>query len=394
MKNNGLVRLLANVLFIIGFFCLTSTFTQCRMNEKKSVLYSIGGTRMILELNVAEAIRSLSGNNKDANFNKALDAAYSHRLLSNRSIIDVFVEEYRRLEPGKQLFPFFCSHDLKDRINIKSSDKQVISVLKSELKSMLKRSMNVLQLRIDQFGVESPIVKLRDVEGRILVELPGIKEPERIRKLLQTSAKLDFWETYEYAQLQQAFIEADTVLARINIVNDVHPFMGPFIGIVRKQEMNIIDSLLNLQHVKKLLPSNVIFKWSVNAQNREEQFCNLYALKVTNSDGSSALSGDVVVEAKADFSQNMKRQFVSIRMNDEGAKAWEKLTRDNIGKSIAMVLDDLVFTAPHVPTEIPGGMSEISGVFTEEEAQDLAILLNSGQLAASFMLVDEEIISP
>ena len=444
------------------------TLKECRENEITLGLDLKGGMNVILELNVADIIRSLSGNNKDVNFNNALDAAYARQSsTSQRGFIDLFVEEFRKIDPNMRLSPFFGTFDLKDRITFQSSDEQVVSVLKERLNDAMGTSFNVLRTRIDRFGVISPNIQRLETDGRILIELPGVKEPERIRKLLQGSANLEFWETFEYSQLFGAIREADAVIARmleeqssekeadatsddatdigtavipeltatvsqdtsadeiseidsllsqlqtdkpttpqsdeelskrnplLSLIGNGH---GPIVGIARKRDMHRIDSMLNLRQVKEVLPSNVIFRWSVKPYRLDDQFYELYALKVTNRDGTPALGGDVVTDANADFAQNQLgrsgRQAVSMAMNAEGAKAWARLTKDNIGNSVAIVLDDLVYSAPTVQVEITGGRSEITGEFSIEEAKDLANVLKSGKMAASVIIVQEEIIGP
>ena len=451
------------------------TLKECRENEITLGLDLKGGMNVILELNVADVIRSLSGHNKDENFNKALDNAFKNQSASQRAFIDVFVDEYRKLEPGKRLSPFFGTFELKDRITFQSSDDQVISVLKGELNDAMDRSFNVLRTRIDRFGVVSPNIQRLETDGRILVELPGVKEPERVRKLLQGSANLEFWETYDFSQLYGALNDADGLLARFHeeqaaidkdvtgedatksaekaaasnvsdekpkdelanatadvdsILGDLqtdkqetaqsneefarqHPLFallypnvhngqispGPIVGMARKQDMAKVDSLLNMRQIKELLPSNVIFRWAVKSRFSDDQLFELYALKVSNRDGSPALNGDVVTDANADFTQNQLgrsggQQVVSMAMNAEGAKAWARLTKDNIGNCIAIVLDDLVYSAPTVQGEITGGHSQITGQFSVEEAKDLANVLKSGKMAASIIITQEEVIGP
>ena len=443
------------------------TLKECRENEITLGLDLKGGMNVILELNVADVIRSLSGNNKDENFNRALDAAYARQSsTSQRGFIDLFVEEFRRIDPNMRLSPFFGTFDLKDRISFQSSDEQVISVLKERLNETMDNSFNVLRTRIDRFGVISPNIQRLETDGRILIELPGVKEPERIRKLLQGSANLEFWETFEYSQLYGSLREADAILARLleeqsyqeeitasneatdndtAVVSDLtadvtqetpidgisemdsllvqlqtdqptemqtneefskrNPLFsllgsgrGPIVGLANKRDMAKIDSMLNMRQVKEVLPSNVLFRWSVKEADVDDPRYQLYALKVTNRDGSPALGGNVVTDANADFAQNQLgrsgRQAVSMAMNAEGAKAWARLTKDNIGNSIAIVLDDLVYSAPTVQVEITGGRSEITGTFSIEEAKDLANVLKSGKMAASVIIVQEEIIGP
>ncbi len=503
MQNKGFVKVFAVLLTLVCLFYLSFSFVTSHYNRKAAEYangdpvkesqyldslstqkvwlgYTLkesremevtlgldlkGGMNVVLELNVPDVIRSLSNNNQDENFNRALDLAYARQATSNRDFIDLFAEEYRRLDDGARLSAIFSTFELKDRITPQSTDAQVISVLKSELASAIDNSFNVLRTRIDRFGVVSPNIQRLETAGRILVELPGVKEPERVRKLLQGSANLEFWETYDLTEIYQQLMtvdntlatmlaasentngstavtegadasanqpettsdtqvnEADSLLAQISSettedqtaqsmeeFRKQHPLFGllqinqyngqlapgPVVGIAHSSDMAKIDEYLNMRQVKDILPRNLSLKWGVKAIDEQEQYYYLYAIKVTNRDGTPALGGDVVTDAVADFSQTPGRaeQEVSMAMNAEGAKAWARLTKENIGKSIAIVLDDMVYSAPRVNAEITGGRSQITGGFTPEEAKDLANVLKSGKMAASINIVQEDVVGP
>ena len=437
------------------------TLKQCREMEISLGLDLKGGMNVVLELNVADVIRSLSNNNQDENFNKALDLAYAHQATSQKDFIDLFAEEYKKLDSGARLSAIFSTFELKDKITPQSSDAQVVSVLKQELQSAIDNSFNVLRTRIDRFGVVSPNIQRLETAGRILVELPGVKEPERVRKLLQGSANLEFWETYKLPEIYQQLVAADNVLATIlsketsadsvatatgnvekiadaadsnvseadSLLAELgqdkkdteanqsmeefakqHPLFallqisqyngqlspGSTVGIAHAKDMNKISEYLNMKQVKEVLPRNLALKWGVKAIDDKEQFYELYALKVTNRDGSPALGGDVVTDANADFMQQAGRseQMVNMVMNAEGSKAWARLTKENIGRQIAIVLDEMVYSAPNVNDEITGGRSQITGHFTPEEAKDLANVLKSGKMAASVQIVQEDVVGP
>ena len=441
------------------------TLKQCREMEISLGLDLKGGMNVVLELNVADVIRSLSNNNQDENFNKALDLAYENQVTSQKDFIDLFAEEYKKLDNGARLSAIFSTFELKDKITPQSSDAQVIAVLKEELKSAIDNSFNVLRTRIDRFGVVSPNIQRLETAGRILVELPGVKEPERVRKLLQGSANLEFWETYNLPEIYQQLVAADNTLATIlksddtavvgsdttaieateevvadnaaaETTNDAdsllakigedkpeaqaaksmeefakqHPLFavlqinqyngqlapGPVVGIADKKDIAKINEYLNMKQVKDILPRNLSLKWGVKAIDEKEQYFYLYAIKMTNRDGTPALGGDVVTDANADFVQQAGRseQQVSMTMNAEGAKAWARLTKENIGKAVAIVLDDMVYSAPNVQVEITGGRSQITGHFTPEEAKDLANVLKSGKMAASVHIVQEDVVGP
>lgn len=441
------------------------TLKECREMEISLGLDLKGGMNVVLELNVADVIRSLSNNNQDENFNKALDLAYENQATSQKDFIDLFAEEYKKLDNGARLSAIFSTFELKDKITPQSSDAQVIAVLKEELKSAIDNSFNVLRTRIDRFGVVSPNIQRLETAGRILVELPGVKEPERVRKLLQGSANLEFWETYNLPEIYQQLVAADNMLATIlksddtaavgsdttaieateevvadnaaaETTNDAdsllakigedkpeaqaaksmeefakqHPLFavlqinqyngqlapGPVVGIADKKDIAKINEYLNMKQVKDILPRNLSLKWGVKAIDEKEQYFYLYAIKMTNRDGTPALGGDVVTDANADFVQQAGRseQQVSMTMNAEGAKAWARLTKENIGKAVAIVLDDMVYSAPNVQVEITVGRSQITGHFTPEEAKDLANVLKSGKMAASVHIVQEDVVGP
>ena len=439
------------------------TLKECREMEITLGLDLKGGMNVVLELNVADVIRSLSNNNQDENFNKALDLAYAHQAGSNKNFIDLFAEEYKTLDSSARLSAIFSTFELKDKITPQSTDAQVIAVLKEELQSAIDNSFNVLRTRIDRFGVVSPNIQRLETAGRILVELPGVKEPERVRKLLQGSANLEFWETYKLPEIYQQLIAADNALAALlnkdaqtetpateeeaaateaqpaatdstsnadsllaelnqeSNENTVaaqsmeefakqHPLFallqisqyngqlspGATVGVAMAKDMEKINEYLNIKQVKELLPRNLSLKWGVKAIDEKEQYFELYALKVSNRDGSPALGGDVVTDANADFVQQAGRseQMVNMVMNAEGAKAWARLTKENIGNQIAIVLDEMVYSAPRVNDEITGGRSQITGNFTPEEAKDLANVLKSGKMAASVHIVQEDVVGP
>ncbi len=434
------------------------TLKECREKEISLGLDLKGGMNVVLELNVADVIRSLSNNNQDEHFNQALTTAYQRQATSQKDFIDLFVEEYKKLDPNARLATVFSTFELKEKITPQSTDAQVISVIRDELKSAIDNSFNVLRTRIDRFGVVSPNIQRLETTGRILVELPGVKEPERVRKLLQGSANLEFWETYTLPEIYQHLIaadnalatvlkanqtvteetpaeavsepvteaaetnEADSLLAEITSSQDAeaaqsfeefakeHPLFallqinqyngqlspGTVVGYAHVNDMEKINEYLAMKQVKDVLPRNLSLKWGVKAIDERETLYELYAIKVTNRDGSPALGGDVVTDANADFVQQAGRseQQVSMSMNAEGAKAWARLTKENIGKSVAIILDDMVYSAPVVNQEIPGGRSQISGNFTPEEAKDLANVLKSGKMAASIHIVQEDVVGP
>lgn len=436
------------------------TLKECREMEITLGLDLKGGMNVVLELNVADVIRALANHNPDENFNKALELAYEHQATSQKDFVDLFAEEYKKLDNGARLSAIFSTFELKDKITPQSSDAHVISVIKEELKSAIDNSFNVLRTRIDRFGVVSPNIQRLETAGRILVELPGVKEPERVRKLLQGSANLEFWETYKLPEIYQQLIAADNVLRELKVTETVsvsgdsvaveigdssalaqahtseadsllaeigkdnaapaaqsmeefakeHPLFAllqinqyqgqlapsAIVGMAKGSDIPKINEYLSMKQVKDVLPRNLSLKWGVKPVDEKEIYYELYAIKATNRDGSPALGGDVVTDARDEFEQQGGRTNpgVSMTMNAEGAKAWARLTKENINRQVAIVLDDMVYSAPNVQVEITGGRSSITGHFTPEEAKDLANVLKSGKMAASVRIVQEDVVGP
>ena len=434
------------------------TLKECRELEISLGLDLKGGMNVVLELNVADVLKSLSNNNQDVNFNEAINKAYARQADSQKDFIDLFVEEYKIIAANAPLSAVFSTFELKDKITPQSTDDEVLTVIRAELKSAIDNSFNVLRTRIDRFGVVSPNIQRLETDGRILVELPGVKEPERVRKLLQGSANLEFWETYTLPEIYQSLVAADQLLAKMDVVEVAevaadaveiepaaavkeaattdadsllaeigkekpeqanlsaaqfakeHPLFallqisqyngqlspGSVVGVARSSDIAKINEFLSLKQVKEVLPRNLSLKWGVKAIDEKELYFELYAIKQSNRDGTPALAGDVVTDASDVFEQvgGRSEPQVSMSMNAEGAKAWARLTKENIGKSVAIVLDEMVYSAPNVNQEITGGRSSISGSFTPEEAKDLANVLKSGKMAASVRIVQEDVVGP
>jgi len=440
---------------------LGNTYRECLEKEIGLGLDLKGGMNVVLELSVPDVLRALSGYNTDENFNKALAQASLRMRESQRDYLDLFVEEYKAIDPGARLSAIFSTFEMKGRIDPSSSDERVIQVLREDIKSAVDNSFNVLRTRIDQFGVVQPNIQRLETGGRILVELPGIKEPERVRKLLQGSANLEFWETYELSELYQALIEANNAVrdmiaatepqkeqateaapvekAPVEQVSDTakteeerlleqlaaeteiqtdeqsleewkreYPLFavlqinqsqqgigaGPCVGYALGRDTAKVNEYLNSRNVRELLPRDVKFLWSVKPINEKTPLFELIAIKVTNRDGRAALEGDVITDARDDFEQMSGSAVVSMSMNAEGSKTWARITKDNIGKCVAIVLDNYVYSYPRVNTEITGGSSQITGNFTSAEAKDLANVLKSGKMPAPARIVQEDIVGP
>ncbi|OQA48583.1 MAG: bifunctional preprotein translocase subunit SecD/SecF [Bacteroidetes bacterium ADurb.Bin302] len=435
------------------------TLKECRENELNMGLDLKGGMNVILEVSVPDIVRTLSGNTKDETFNKAINLAIERQAVSQKDFLVLFQEAYEEIDPNARLSAVFTTFDLKDRIFLKSTNKEVIDVLKQEVQATVDNSFNVLRTRIDRFGVVQPNIQRLETNGRILIELPGIKEPERVRKLLQGSASLEFWETYnlteiysslelanaavreylkgadttsvekntekakaEVAKSEKVVSESDSIKVQLEKIgaaaqdsskmieqfakeNPLFSIMminqsggqlipTPAIAMVSIRDTAKVNEYLNLRQVKEILPRDLAFRWTVKPIDEKGLIYQLVAIKITNRDGKAPLGGNVITDARNDLSQFSANSTVSMTMNPEGAKTWARLTKENIGRSIAIVLDNMVYSFPTVNTEISGGRSEISGNFTTEEAKDLANVLKSGKMPAPSRIVQEDVVGP
>ena len=426
------------------------TYQKCREMEMGLGLDLKGGMNVVLQISVADVLKSLSNNNPDVNFNQAIANAVANQA-DNNDFLNVFLAEYKKIDPNVRLSAIFSTIQLKDRIKPNASNDEVINVLREELNTAIDNSYNVLRNRIDRFGVVSPNIQKLERDGRILIEMPGIKEPERIRKLLQGTANLEFWETYKVEEilprLQAVNNElAASIAANTEVVTDTTAIVAeavtdttvtdttavsslkeqlagedmsesqqleqfrkqnplfavlqpaeyqgsPVLGIANKKDTAEVNRILSSRMAREILPSNLIPRWSVKAIDEKDTYYQLIALKAGKG-GRAAMSGDVVTNARDDFDKYRGGSVVHMEMNGEGAKEWEKLTGNNIGNAIAIVLDNQVYSFPNVNSAISGGSSEISGSFTPEEAKDLANVLNSGKMAAGIHIIQEDVIGP
>ena len=433
------------------------TLKQCREMEISLGLDLKGGMNVILEVSVPDVIKALADNKPDEAFNNALATAAKQAVNSQDDVITLFIREYHKIAPDAKLSELFATQQLKDKVNQKSSDAEVEKVLRAEVKAAVENSFNVLRTRIDRFGVVQPnIQSLEDKMGRIMVELPGIKEPERVRKLLQGSANLEFWETYTAREVLPAMQSADAKLrvilaegttadtdtieavlteatpvekktvsaadslaaalkgdvtaedksaANMEEIKKQYPLLsilqlnssgqGPVIGYANYKDTADINKYLAMPEIKADLPKDLRLKWGVSPSefDKKGQTFELYAIKSTERNGKAPLEGDVVTDAKDEFDQYSK-PAVSMTMNSDGARRWAQLTKQNIGRSIAIVLDNYVYSAPNVNSEITGGRSQITGHFTPEQAKDLANVLKSGKMPAPAHIVQEDIVGP
>ena len=427
------------------------TLKQCREMEIGLGLDLKGGMNVILEVSVPDVVKALADNKPDEAFNKAVSEASRLQVTSQDDFITLFVREYKKIAPNGQLAEIFATQQLKDKVNTRSTDDEVIKALREEVNAAVDNSYNVLRTRIDRFGVAQPNIQALDGGmGRIMVELPGIKEPERVRKLLQGSANLEFWETYSASEIAPILVSADSrarealaiaeagaetevqeeaapaveetpavsardslsaalrgedVAANTNLeaAKKEHPLLsilqvnqsgqGAVAGYAHHSDTAEVNRILALKEVKDVLPRDLKLMWGVAAMDSNGQIFELYSIKSTERNGRAPLEGDVVTDARDSY-DNYNRPCVTMSMNTEGSRRWAALTKQNIGKAIAIVLDGYVYSAPNVNSEITGGNSEISGSFTPEQTKDLANVLKSGKMPAPARIVQEDIVGP
>lgn len=399
------------------------TYNKVREQQIGLGLDLKGGMNVTLQISVPDILRALSKDNPDPKFNEAIAIADKSK---EKDFVAKFRKEYERLAPGGSLAQIFRSIE---RVNPGDSNDKVETILKEEVNAMVDNSYNTLRTRIDRFGVVAPNIKKMERDGQILLELPGIKEPERVRKLLQGSANLEFYETYTLQELQAALAQlsdgasknldkdavAETAVAdstevaadsaAVEAAPNAAPagkalaemlwatgqVGGPAIGLVNVQDTAAVNSILSSSLAKQLLPTNLKCAWSVKAVDDKDRYYQLVALKTQN--GKPRLGGDVVEDASSDY-ENLQGYVVSMSMNNEGARRWAQITQENLGKQVAIVLDDQVYSFPTVNSVIEGGRSQITGNFTPEEASDLANVLKSGKMAAKVNIVSESVIGP
>ena len=448
------------------------TYRECKEREINLGLDLKGGMNVTLEVSVVDLVRAMAGGNQnDPVFKKAIDRAIEMQRNSQQDFVTLFGKAFEETDPNARLAAIFANVENQDKINFNSSNDQVLKVLNDEANAAISRSFNILRTRIDKFGVAQPNIQQLG-SGRILVELPGVKEPDRVRKLLQGTAKLEFWETYNFGEIAPSLVEVNKMLSNEvkrdsasvtpvtasvadsaktdstttaatavadsnSLVSKLgkdsaaapadsasktfeefareNPLFGvlfPADGQVRTQdEKNIVDKqciagyslikdtaavnrILEREDVRAMLPKNLKLLWTVKPRTAESSSLELIAIKVNSRDGSAPLDGGAISDARQDFGQFNSEPEISMRMNPEGAKTWKRLTGENIGRSVAIVLDNYVYSFPTVNGEIPNGNSSISGNFEINEAKDLANILKAGKLPAPARIVEEAVVGP
>ena len=415
----------------------TYSYQKCLETQIGLGLDLKGGMNVILEISVPDVIETLADHKTDAAFTKSVAEARKAEENGQGQFIDLFIKAFHKNAPGRRLAEIFATQQLQGKVSPTSNDADVEKVLRQEVQAAIDNSFNVVRTRIDKFGVVQPnIQKLEGQEGRIMVEMPGIKEPERMRKLLQGSANLEFWETYNAQEVMPYLNQlnarlanggsdttatdttataakkapkfgkanagkkalADVEAKRNPLLSKLMPYASlALVGYASINDTAAINHMLQSPAAKQILPSDLRLLWSAKPVTDVPQLRNhyeLYALKVTTTNGRAPLEGDVVTDAKDQFNNLTGQPEVSMTMNSEGARRWAALTKANVGKAVAIVLDGVVYSAPRVNQEIDGGESSISGNFTVEETKDLANTLKSGRMPAPAKIVQEEVVGP
>ncbi|PCH94524.1 MAG: protein translocase subunit SecDF [Bacteroidetes bacterium] len=489
------------------------SYKECKDRELNLGLDLKGGMNVTLEVSVVDVIKSMANYSTDITFNGALKKALEMQKESDEDFVTLFGRAFQQIDPSGQLAAVFATRENQDKIKYNSTNEEVLALISIEATDAINRSFDILRARIDKFGVSQPNIQKLETTGRILVELPGVKEPERVRKLLQGTAKLEFWETYEnrevYPYLEEAnnklkdltnltkkddplsalidkdeesdndsadsenavdeeeLVKADSpeeddssveeeakddasslldqlgvedkstdsnkevslleqlggdsvggddslsdgqsftqfasenplfALLRPAIFQDesgkYFPGDGPVVGYVAIKDTGKVDAYLKSDKLKSIFPRDIRFMWVNKPYDEDEKFVQLVAIRVTSREGRAPLEGDVIIDARQDYGQFSNQPEISMTMNSEGAKIWKRMTSENIGKSIAIVLDNYVYTFPNIIGEIPNGRSSITGAFTIKEAQDIANILKAGKLPAPARIVEEAIVGP
>ena len=429
------------------------TYKDVKAKEINLGLDLKGGMNVMLQLQLEDLVKALAADNATPQFEQAINLAKERSVNSRADFITLFADAWKEVSGGQRLAQVFGTYEMRDRIKPESTDDQVITIIREDAESAISNSFNVLRSRIDRFGVTQPSIQKLGNSGRILVELPGVKEPERVRKLLQGTASLEFWTTYDNQEIYPYLVDANTRLAQLQAgeqaaeeaapaeaaeltaaadttdllgeeiqsnsaaeddaalenykkQNPLFAVLQPSnargnacIGYAQGSDTAVVNRLLNMTQVKDLLPAEFRAMWSVKPSQMIAggNWYELVAIKAATRDGKAPLDGGSVTDARVSYDgtgRNQGNPTVSMTMNAEGANVWARLTKDNIGKQIAIVLDGLVYSYPTVQTEISGGSSQISGNFTVEEATDLTNVLKSGKLPAPAKIIQEQVVGP
>ena len=426
---------------------LWNTYKECKTKEINLGLDLKGGMNVMLQVQLQDLVKALAGNNADPAFLKALSLAKERSVNSREDFITLFADAWKEVSGGQRLAKIFGTYEMKDRIKAESTDAEVIAVIREEAESAVANSFNVLRNRIDRFGVTQPSIQKLGNSGRILVELPGVKEPERVRKLLQGTASLEFWETFTNQEVAVYLAEANSKLAEIladgeeevaveepaadssaaesvadtllnaelasqetskeleayRKANPLFAVLTPSqtgdacIGFAAAIDTAKVNKYLKMPQIAEIFLAEFRAMWTVHPSERlaADNIYELVAIKSTSKTGKAKLDGGVVTDARTVYENGQNGEpSVSMSMNAEGANIWARMTGDNVGKQIAIVLDGMVYSYPMVNGAITGGNSSITGHFTPEEANDLVNVLKSGKLPAPATIIQEQVVGP
>ena len=435
---------------------LGNTFKECQKKELNLGLDLKGGMNVILEVSVEDILRALSNYNTDKTFNTALEKAKQMQKESQSDYLTLFGQAFTSTDPNAKLASIFGTVEMKEKINFNSSNDEVLEVLDEEVSSAIDNAFNILRTRIDRFGVVQPNITRLATKGRILIELPGQNNPKRVRELLQGTANLEFWETYENSEIIGYLSQANNLLKEIQantekaavteeqavkaaadtskkeqslldiieqdttkpaeaatreefalqnplfgvltprVSPEGQPLPSSMVGLASSKDTAEVNRMLNMNQVKALFPRDVKFLWSQNPYKYDptKTLYELHAIKITTRDGRPPLDGDVITSARTSSGVTGSEVKVDMSMNAEGAKIWARMTRENIDRCLAVVLDGYVRSYPRVQNEITGGNTEITGDFTIEEADDLANILKSGKLPAPARIISDTVVGP
>ena len=407
------------------------TFKDVKSKEINLGLDLKGGMNVMLQVQLKDLVKALADGNESPEFNEALALAQENSVNSRQDFITLFAEAWEVKGGGMPLAQIFGTYEMRDQIKPESTDAEVIAVIRESAEAAISNSFNVLRNRIDRFGVTQPNIQKLGNSGRILVELPGVKEPERVRKLLQGTASLEFWETYNFGEIEMYLNEANATLEQLLAAeeevaatpasNDVlenelqqaeaenatkkslFSVLQPAgmrenacIGFAHYSDTALVNKYFAMPQIKGLFPPEFRAMWTVKPSQYfgDGNVFELVAIKVATSDGKAKIDGDEVTDARVQYGNTGGNPEVSMSMNAEGANVWARLTKENIGKQVAIVLDGMVYSYPTVQSEIAGGSSQITGNFTLEEAEDLANVLKSGKLPAPATIIQEQVVGP
>ncbi|WP_319591414.1 protein translocase subunit SecDF [uncultured Draconibacterium sp.] len=417
-----------------------------------------GGMNVTLQVEVQDIIRAMSNNSDDETFNAALALATKNQENSTKDYVTLFGEAFEEIDPNARLASIFNTLELRDQVNFNTTNAEVLRIIDEQTKAAIANAFNIIRTRIDRFGVAQPNIQNLQTSGRILVELPGVKDQNRVRSLLQGTANLEFWETYENQEVYQYMLQANERIKEMQVLESeksvdetadevteteavadttensllseleagaagdttatpdnlaafreqyplfalLNPstdqtgqlYPGPVVGMANAKDTSQINTYLHNPQIRSVFPRDMKFAWTAKSVDEAGNFYRLIALKVTTRDGKAPLDGGVITDARQDYDQFGTNPEVAMQMNAEGAKIWQRMTKENVGKSIAIVLDGYVRSFPNVNGEIPGGRSSITGLESIEEAQDLANVLKSGKMPAPARIIQEDIVGP